>query len=84
IMGKKPKYKTEYHVVCQGCGKDFGIDDEKGINATKQHDHIFTDCPKTGTGTGYWLEPIRTLIGYEEYVSVPAWDECSGCGQIRK
>ena len=84
IMGKKPKYKTEYHVVCQGCGKDFGIDDEKGINATKQHDHIFTDCPKTGTGSGYWLEPIRTLIGYEEYVSVPAWDECSGCGQIRK
>lgn len=84
IMGKKPKYKTEYHVVCQGCGKDFGIDDEKGINATKQHDHIFTDCPKTGTGTGYWLEPIKTLIGYEEYVSVPAWDECSGCGQIRK
>ena len=33
---------------------------------------------------GYWQEPIKTLIGYEEYVSVPAWDECSSCGQIRK
>ena len=84
IMGKKPKYETEYHVVCRGCGKDFGIDNQKNVFA--QADHIWNrECPHTESkGNGYWLEPIRTLIGYEEYVSVPAWDECSGCGQIRK
>lgn len=84
IMGKKPKYKTEYHVVCQGCGKDFGIDNQKNVFA--QSDHIWNrECPHTvSKNSAYWLEPIRTLIGYEEYVSVPAWDECSGCGQIRK
>ena len=84
IMGKKPKYKTEYHVVCQGCGKDFGIDD--GKNDVKQFYHIKNkECPHTvSENTNYWLEPIKTIIGYEEYVSVPAWDECSGCGQIRK
>lgn len=84
IMGKKPKYKTEYHVVCQGCGKDFGIDD--GKNDVKQFYHIKNkECPHTvSENTNYWLEPIKTIIGYEEYVSVPAWDECSDCGQIRK
>lgn len=84
IMGKKPKYKTEYHVVCRGCGKDFGIDNQKNVFA--QADHIWNrECPYTESkADGYWLEPIKTLIGYEEYVSVPAWDECSGCGQIRK
>lgn len=84
IMGKKPKYKTEYHVVCQGCGKDFGIDNQKNVFA--QADHIGNkECPHTvSKHSSYWLEPIKTLIGYEEYVSVPAWDECSGCGQIRK
>ena len=83
-MGKKPKYKTEYHVVCQGCGKDFGIDD--GKNNVKQFYHIKNkECPHTVSKyTNYWLEPIKTIIGYEEYVSVPAWDECSSCGQIRK
>ena len=83
-MGKKPKYETEYHVVCRGCGKDFGIDNNKNIIA--QSDHIWNrECPHTESkANGYWLEPIKTLIGYEEYVSVPAWDECSGCGQIRK
>lgn len=84
IMGKKPKYETEYHVVCQGCGKDFGINNQKNVFA--QADHIGNkECPHTvSEHSSYWLEPIRTLIGYEEYVSVPAWDECSGCGQIRK
>lgn len=84
IMGKKPKYKTEYHVVCQGCGKDFGINNNKNVNIWATH-MLDDECPRDkGPGTNYWLEPIRTLIGYEEYVSVPAWDECSGCGQIRK
>lgn len=84
IMGKKPKYKTEYHVVCQGCGKDFGIDNDKNVNIWATH-MLDDECPRDkGPGTNYWLEPIKTLIGYEEYVSVPAWDECSGCGQIRK
>ena len=83
-MGKKPKYKTEYHVVCQGCGKDFGINNNKNVNIWATH-MLDDECPRDkGPGTNYWLEPIRTLIGYEEYVSVPAWDECSGCGQIRK
>ncbi|WP_414697326.1 cell wall-binding repeat-containing protein [Peptacetobacter sp. AB845] len=87
IMGKKPKYKTEYHIVCRGCGKDFGIDDSTGHginggpNIQKWENHVLnSSC----LGSGYWQEPIKTLIGYEEYVSVPAWDECSGCGQIRK
>lgn len=84
IMGKKPKYKTEYHIVCQGCGKDFGIDNNKNQDIWGTH-MLDDECPRDkGPGTNYWLEPIRTLIGYEEYVSVPAWDECSGCGQIRK
>lgn len=84
IMGKKPKYETEYHVVCRGCGKDFGIDNQKNVFAYSDHKWN-RECPHTESeANGYWLEPIKTLIGYEEYVSVPAWDECSGCGQIRK
>ena len=84
IMGKKPKYKTEYHVVCRGCGKDFGIENNKSIIA--HYDHLKNkECSHSiSDAVGYWQEPIKTLIGYEEYVSVPAWDECSSCGQIRK
>ena len=79
----------ESHVICQGCGKDFGINNQKNVFA--QADHIWNkECPHTvSKNSAYWLDKIVEKVihhpaVYKDKIIKPAYDECSSCGQIRK
>ena len=85
---ERPIYSKEMHIICQGCGRDFG--EYSRTNENKWGDHIFDECPGTGTGSGYWLEKIKigteTIKHEAVYKTVtvkPAYYSCSECGQIK-
>ena len=82
----------EYHLICRGCKKDFGIYDydENGPNTTRWEKHaLYGECPQIYDAVGCDMDKVVEKIihhpaVYKDKIIKPAYDKCSSCGQIRK
>lgn len=78
----------EYHVICQGCNKDFGIAELHGKpSENAQCKHIDNkECPHTvSKNSNWWVDKIVEKVihhpaVYKDKIVKPAYDECSSCG----
>lgn len=92
-----PVYSKDYHVICQGCGKDFGSDrtpDGKTNYAAidAQFKHVFSkECDHSiSNNTNYWLDKVQIGTEVKKYPAItkdkvvsPAYDVCKECGTKR-